>query len=420
MRLKITVTNINNLALSSGKPIFIYDESLKGFGVKITKTKKVFFAEARVKGKPNKTRVTIGTFPILTVHQARDLAKGALAKMTQGINPNIEKKQSELESVTLQQVFDEYLEIKTLKPRTIRDYKENMRNAFPDWKNKPLIRITKKDVQKRHAKLGERSHARADNAMRLLRALFNFAISQFEDEKGLSLIPVNPVKVLSQMKLWYNVGRKQTAIAKAELKDWFEAAMNMKGTAPNNKADVVRGYLLFLLLTGLRRTEAATLKWDNINFKSETFQIIDPKNKKNREWPLSDFLTGLLSSIKAQGNTSPYVFPGNSKKGHLVEPKRWLKHITEQSGVKFSLHDLRRTFATIAESVNIPPYSLKMLLNHSFQNSDVTGGYLIISTERLREPMQKITDTILTHAGYKEGAEIINFNDASHEVKKAK
>jgi integrase len=410
MRMKITVTNINNLALSSGKPIFIYDESIKGFGVKITKTKKVFFAEARVKGRSNKTRVTIGTFPILTVYQARDLAKDALAKMAQGINPNIEKKQSELESVTLQKVFDEYLEIKTLKPRTIRDYKENMRNAFPDWKNKPLISISKKNVQKRHTKLGERSHARANNAMRMLRAIFNFAISQYEDEKGLSLIPVNPVSVLTQMKLWYHVGRKQTVIAKSELKDWFKAVINLKGNAHNNKADIVRGYILFLLFTGLRRTEAATLKWENINFKAKTFNLPDTKNKKGHSLPLSDFLIDLLSSIRAKGDPSPYIFPGKSKKGHIVEPKRWIKHISDTSGVKFSLHDLRRTFATIAESIDIPAYSLKTLLNHSMQNSDVTAGYLVISTERLRKPMQNITDTILRYAEIKSGGKLINLN----------
>lgn len=51
------------------------------------------------------------------------------------------------------------------------------------------------------------------------------------------------------------------------------------------------------------------------------------------------------------------------------------------------------TFITIAESLDVPHYSLKALLNHSMGN-DVTGWYIQITTERLREPMQKIADRI--------------------------
>ena len=59
------------------------------------------------------------------------------------------------------------------------------------------------------------------------------------------------------------------------------------------------------------------------------------------------------------------------------------------------LHDLRRTFITIAESLDIPAYALKRLLNHKTAN-DVTAGYIITDVERLRRPMQQITDHILS------------------------
>ena len=54
---------------------------------------------------------------------------------------------------------------------------------------------------------------------------------------------------------------------------------------------------------------------------------------------------------------------------------------------------LRRTFITIAESLDIPYYALKRLLNHS-QANDVTAGYIINDVERLREPMDKISNKI--------------------------
>ena len=45
-----------------------------------------------------------------------------------------------------------------------------------------------------------------------------------------------------------------------------------------------------------------------------------------------------------------------------------------------------------------PAYALKRLLNHT-DNSDVTSGYLVITTERLREPMEKISQYLLQMAG---------------------
>ncbi len=67
-------------------------------------------------------------------------------------------------------------------------------------------------------------------------------------------------------------------------------------------------------------------------------------------------------------------------------------------GIKFCLHDLRRTFITIAESLDISYAALKRLLNHSDGN-DVTGGYLQITTDRLRDPMERISTRIMELMG---------------------
>ena len=69
------------------------------------------------------------------------------------------------------------------------------------------------------------------------------------------------------------------------------------------------------------------------------------------------------------------------------------------SGVPFALHDLRRTFATIAESLDISTYAVKRLLNHSVDQNDVTSGYIVTDVERLRKPMQQIDNFILAAAG---------------------
>ena len=89
-----------------------------------------------------------------------------------------------------------------------------------------------------------------------------------------------------------------------------------------------------------------------------------------------------------------FVFPGSGRTGYLIEPKRQIAHVRRICGIHFTIHDLRRTFATVAESLDVPYYAMKRLLNHRTQG-DVTAGYIQISVERLRQPMQRISEFLL-------------------------
>jgi integrase len=83
-----------------------------------------------------------------------------------------------------------------------------------------------------------------------------------------------------------------------------------------------------------------------------------------------------------------------------------MNHVIQNSGVAFTIHDLRRTFITTAESLDISAYALKRLLNHKM-NNDITTGYIINDVERLRAPMDKITDFMLKCMGVVPSADII-------------
>jgi integrase len=168
------------------------------------------------------------------------------------------------------------------------------------------------------------------------------------------------------------------------------------------------------LLTGLRRQEAAKLRWQDVDLKARTFVIVDTKNRDSHTLPLSDYLVDLLRRRK-ENSTSAYIFPGDGKMGYIVEPRLHIERVAEASEVPFTLHDLRRTFVTTAERLDIPAYALKRLLNHKMRQ-DVTAGYIIADAERLREPMQKITDFVLKAAGVKESAEVVDLNDKQKAV----
>ncbi|MGH6627025.1 MAG: tyrosine-type recombinase/integrase [Burkholderiaceae bacterium] len=428
MDAKLTKSFVDKLPYANVGQVFYRDAELKGFGLRVGATAKTYIAESKVNGRV--ARVTIGKHGVFTAEQARAEARGLLQQMAKGINPNDVKAERRAKAITLRQTFEDFLAArKALKPRTVYDYRRFMgllsrpaageqerRNPrrqpgyFEDWLEKPIAEITKDMVARRHGKIGETSPAQANLAMRFLRALFNFAIGRYEDSKGQPLIGANPVTRLSQTKAWYRVERRQSIIKSHELSAWFQAVLRLDSMAPNGKAETVRDYLIILLLTGLRRQEAARLTWDRVDLAARTIAITDTKNRQDHVLPVSDYLFQMLQERK-QSSSSNYVFPGDGRTGHLIEPRKQMAKVTSQSGIRFTPHDLRRTFITVAESLDVPAYALKRLLNHKMPN-DVTAGYIVIDVERLRKPMQQITDYILSAAGIRPNAEVVSFPTA--------
>lgn len=155
-----------------------------------------------------------------------------------------------------------------------------------------------------------------------------------------------------------------------------------------------RDVLLLALFTGMRRSEIITLQWEMVDLVGKALCIDKTKNGDPLELPLSEFIVDLLDQRRNRVGQSPWVFPSRSKTGHITETKTFHKRVSAASGVQFTMHDLRRTFITIAESLDIPAYALKRLLNHR-ADTDVTGGYIVINAERLREPVERIANRIL-------------------------
>lgn len=400
---KLTKAFVEKLPFAQSGQKFYRDTELKGFGLRAGKTKKVYFAESKLHGKT--VRASIARHNVITVDEARTRAKKILAEISEGKNPHDVEKARKAKLVTLAEVLESYIELRTnLKPSSIQDYRQTLSVYLGDWLNKPIIEITKDMIEARFRKLSKVSPSRANKTMRNLRAILNYAIVKYEDNNGESFLRQNPVNRLTQLRAWHREERRSTLIKHYDLAPWYKAVMNLTNDSIAPNREVVRDFLLLLLFTGLRRSEAAKLTWNRVDLKDRTMIITDTKNHTDHTLPLTDFLYDLLSTRKAHAQTQ-YVFPNETNTGHLIDPKKQIRNVVIESGVKFTCHDLRRTFITIAESLDISAYSLKRLLNHKMAN-DVTAGYIITDVERLRLPMQKIANFILSCFDMKESAKV--------------
>ena len=186
MAQKLTKSFVDSVPLVPAGQKFYRDSELKGFGLRVGTTGKVYIAESKAKRKV--VRDSIGKHGVYTTEQARFQARELLLMMTKGINPNDVEKEEKARGVTLEQTLEDFLSArKSLKPTTIYDYKRTLKCYLPDWRSRPLLEITKDMVAKRHTLIGQRSKAQANLVMRYLRALFNFAACQYEDSKGESV-----------------------------------------------------------------------------------------------------------------------------------------------------------------------------------------------------------------------------------------
>lgn len=396
---KLTKTIVDQAQPDPDKPqTFIRDSALPGFALRISPGgTKSFIVEKRINGRVR--RQTLGRFGALTVEQARREAIKMLSKIVMGVDPTAERKTAKARAVTLGQAFNEFKRArKNLKPSTLKGYEQHLQNRFGNWLNKPITDITKQMVSRRHREMGDKgTKSLADSAFRTLKAVLNFAKHHYEDGKGRSVLPDNPVEVLNHTRAWYGTKPRQGVIKVHQLSDWYQAVVALKAPDKPTSAFVTSDYLLFILFTGLRASEASTLRWEQIDFIDRTLTLGDPKNRQPFVLPLSDLAMGMLESRRELA-VNEFAFPNRDGTGHLIDARKQMIHVKEQSGVEFLIHDLRRTFVTIAESLGLTGYTLKRLVNHKV-SQDVTDGYIISDVERLRGPVQQVADFLKPHLG---------------------
>jgi integrase len=405
---RLTKSAVDRIISPENGQSLYWDSELQGFGLRVGAQDRAYIAQGRVNGRT--VRFTIGRHGRYTPEEARKHAKAILGDMSKGLDPNEAKAEARARGLTLIKLYEEFKRSrKGLKAKTLYDYGRIMNTCFGGWRNRPVREITPAMIERKHSDIGKNSPALANLAMRFLRAVLNYGAACTMDN-GKPLLLSNPAKVLSAKKAWFRIKPRSSYIKPTELADWWKAV-----DALDN--ETLRDYLQLVMLTGLRRNEAERLQWANVDLKARTLTVPDTKNHRDHSLPLSDYLLDMLSRRKraaekrAKDNDteqSAYVFSGEGITGHLVEPKRQVGKVTESSGITFTIHDLRRTFASIVNSLDktLSYYTIKRLLNHHI-SGDVTANYIQHDVEQLRAGMQAVTDYVLKMAGKKASADVI-------------
>ncbi len=303
-RLKFAKERLEKIPLPvAGKRATYYDTDVPKLALRVTHSGAKSFYIVRRAGR-EMVWFKLGVFPDMTVEQSRKEAAKVLAAFAGEANPATARRAAK-GMPTFAEFFKEYGERHGQMKKSWRDDKQRYRDYLEQsLGNRKLDAITREMIGRILSNMdrAKRAGATVNNVRALASGIFGKAIEW-------SYIKDNPVKGIKTRK----TSNRDRFLQASELPRFFASV----GQELN---ETIRDYLLLSMLTGARRANVLTMRWDQVNLDEGIWCIPDTKNGTPQNVTLSPEATAILDTRKdaAEG---PFVFPGKGASGHLVEPK---------------------------------------------------------------------------------------------------
>jgi len=150
--------------------------------------------------------------------------------------------------------------------------------------------------------------------------------------------------------------KRHDVLERSHLKPWFGAVRGLNATAS--------AYLQALLLTGARREEMAALRWKDVDFQWGSLWVKDKVHEEGRKIPLTPYMAGVLAALPRHNQ---WVFSSpTAARGRIADPRIPHNRALAVAGLDHvTLHGLRRTFASLAEWVEMPQGVVAQIMGHA-------------------------------------------------------
>lgn len=156
----------------------------------------------------------------------------------------------------------------------------------------------------------------------------------------------------------------------------------------------IKDYVYISLLTGARKSNVLTMRWEDIYFDRQEWFISETKNGDPLRVPLVSKVIDILKERLQKYGQREWVFEGKGSTGHLVEPKKGWKRILDRAGIKeLRIHDLRRTVGSWQAATGANSYIIGGTLGHKDQKS--TAVYARLNIDPIRAALEKATQAML-------------------------
>ncbi|WP_324034614.1 tyrosine-type recombinase/integrase [Aeromonas caviae] len=352
---------------------------------------------------------TIGSYPHLSLAQARGEAARLNADVENGKDPSAERKRDQQETIkTVEQLFLDWYQhdvSRRLKHPQIPKHLYQKEIA-PHIGKLALKDVNARDIRAIiHTVANSGRNATANDALMVCKQLFKHAIK-------LNLLDYSPAQAFTMSDAGGQEKSRKRILSLDELDLLFTVLRKHRDQF------VRENYLAIALLVhlGVRKGELIAAMWSELDFDEGTWCIPAERSKTATAItiPLSAASLEWFAELKVRACGSPYVFPSRraSKRrdyisddtlnhaiaklfGQKVDSKKQpLANVLGEAGLEhFTIHDLRRTCRSLLASIGIPSHVAERCLNHKLKGVEGIYNRHDYLDER-REALEKLADIL--------------------------
>ena len=385
------LSNRTVAALSVERDTVFWDRELTGFGVRVYPTGgKVFVAQARGPDGPDGPhkgrRITVGRHPVLGAEQARKRAALIIARVKAGEEPvplPLPAKYHGGPTVAdlARRYLEEHVAVRC-KPKTQRTARSVVnRHIVPALGRLPLAAVERGHVIALHESLCE-TPAMANMVVETLIYMFKLA-------KGWDMVPEDHVDPCRSIPM--NPKRKRERfLTDAEFTRLGQVLDEVSGNGSQVSAGAITTIRL-LMLTGCRKSEIMTLRWQHVDLDRAEMRIVNGKTG-DRTVHLSPSAVAVLVALPREpGN--PWVVPGTKPGTHMADIDTAWQGIRAKAGLRdVRIHDIRHSFASRALALGEGLPIIGRLLGH--RRVETTARYAHLARDSVRQSAERIAVSI--------------------------
>ncbi len=375
---KITKRSVDGAAPGE-QEYFIWDEELKGFGLRVYPSgRKMYLAQFRAGGRVR--RVNVGLHGAITAEDARTEAMKHLSVVRLGGDPAAERDRRKA-SPTMKEFGKQFLEehvASHCKPTTQAEYKRSVELFInPKIGSHRIIDVTRGDIVELHQSMKATPY-QANRTLGVLSIMFTVAHTW-----GVRTDGVNPCWKVKR----YKEEKRERYLTAEEL-----ARLGRALRESNTEREAVNCIQL-LLLTGCRLSEIQKLKWAYVDLDAGVLRLPDSKSGAKLV-SIGQAAADVFKAIpRIEGN--PYVITGQVKGQHLTDMQRPWRRLRKRAGLPdVRIHDLRHSFASDALQLGEDLTMIGRLLGHT--QVQTTARYAHLKTGPVRAAADKVADAIAT------------------------
>ncbi|MGD1613526.1 tyrosine-type recombinase/integrase [Klebsiella pneumoniae] len=369
-------------------------------------------------------KITLGAYPAMTLAQAREAHAEAIELVKQGIDPRYVRKteKSNNEQMPIfSELWENWLSFReTSKPigaRTLADYKGTYRRHLEQGLGSVRVCDLSRSYLFAHlSKVRQSSAEGVRKGLIILNMTLDHATLQ-------GLIELNPARLLKPAMFGASMAKpRERWLSQDELQRLWkileEATAGGGSVSTGGKgiassvvlSHAIANTLKLIILTGVRRSEAVKMRWDQIN--GDRWTIPETKNGKSHVVTLHPLALSILKKQRIISEGA-FVFESTSNQGFPITGDavtRALERLRKKYLAElepFSPHDLRRSVATgCAEYLDAPERLIERLLNHIPKDR-------LIRTYQVGQQAEKLRSLFLSWGDF---VERYVAQSASHEV----